>query len=103
MKIIKNNPKNASAIIIFYKNNVLLQKRDYLESIFYPGYWGLFGGSKNNYENYQSTAIREIKEEIDYKIVKKNLKYFMKLDLEFPTFKNNISVKDIFFIMRSKI
>lgn len=97
MKLIKNNPKNASAIIFFYKNKVLLQKRDYLENIFYPGYWGLFGGSKNNNENYQSTVIREIKEEIDYKIDKKNLRYFIKLDLEFPTFKNNVSVKRYFF------
>ncbi len=97
MKLIKNNPKNASAIIIFYKNKVLLQKRDYLENIFYPGYWGLFGGSKNNNENYHSTIIREIKEEIDYKIDKKNLKYFIKLDLEFPTSKDNLSVKRYFF------
>ena len=77
--------------MFYFKKEIILR------AYFIQDIGGLFGGSKNNYENYQSTAIREIKEEIDYKIVKKNLKYFMKLDLEFPTFKNNISVKRYFF------
>ncbi len=102
MKLIKKNPKDASAAIFFYKNKVLLQKRDQLENIFYPGYWGLFGGSKNKHENYRTTIIREIEEEIDYKIDKMNLKYFIKLDLEFPIFKDSIFVKRYFFSYKIK-
>ena len=66
MKLIQSNPKNASAVIIYNDNKVLLQKRDNKKSIFYPNYWGLFGGAKNQNENYKLTAIRELNEELNY-------------------------------------
>ena len=102
MKLIKKNPQSASAIIFFYNDMFLLQKRDMKNKIFYPGYWGLFGGGKNNNENYRSTIIREIKEEIDYDIDNMNLKYFLKLDLEFPMFKKSKFVKRYFFSYKIK-
>ena len=48
MKLIQNNPKNASAILLYYKDGIVLQKRDTNKNIFYPGYWSFFGGAKKN-------------------------------------------------------
>lgn len=97
MKLIQNNPKDASAIIIFYKKKVLLQKRDKKNNIFYPNFWGLFGGAKNFNETYKSAAIREMMEEIGYQVNKKNLNYFFKLDIEFPLRKKSVFIKRYFY------
>ena len=78
------NPKNASAIIAYYKNNVLLNLRSNKEKIFYPNYWGLFGGAKEKNENLRLTAIREFKEETSLKIIKKNLIFFNSINFSFP-------------------
>ena len=102
MKLIKKNPQSASAIIFYHNDMFLLQKRDLNNKIFYPGYWGLFGGGKNNDENYRSTIKREIKEEIDYEIKNNNLRYFIKLDLEFPLINESIFVKRYFFSYKIK-
>lgn len=98
MKIIQSNPKNASAVVIFYKKKVLLQKRDRKMGIFYPGFWGLFGGAKNHNENYKTTACREIREELSYDFRKNHLKYFFQIEIEFPLKKKSIKIKRYFFI-----
>lgn len=97
MRLIRDNPKNASAIILFYENNILLQKRDKYKKIFYPGYWSLFGGAKNKYEDYKSTAIREIKEEIGINLEREKLKYFFQFGIEFPASKKPNFIKRYFF------
>ena len=79
------NPKNASAIIAYYKNNVLLNLRSNKEKIFYPNYWGLFGGAKYKNENYLGTAIREFEEETKISLNKKKIKFFIKILFTFPS------------------
>jgi len=102
MELIKKNPKNASAVIIFNKNKVLLQQRDKKKNIFYPGFWGLFGGAKEHNENYKTTALREIREELTFDFKKNLLNYFFKMQIEFP-FKNKIiNVNRYFFIYEIK-
>ena len=103
MRIIQSNPKDASGIIIYYKNKVLLQKRDLKNTIFYPGYWGLFGGAKNSNEIYSTNIIREVKEEINIDIDKGDLRYFFKLNIEFPlSLKKTKLVKRYFYIYEIK-
>ena len=67
--------KSVKAIII-KKNQYLLQLRDNKKNIFFPNYWGLFGGRLEDGEKYQNGIIREIKEEtnLDVRIKQKILK-----------------------------
>ena len=90
------NPKNASAIIAYYKNNVLLNLRSNKEKIFYPNYWGLLGGAKEKNENLRSTAIREFEEETSIKIMSKNLLFFNKINFSFPYKKDKMIIRNYY-------
>ena len=46
----------------------LLQLRDDIDSIIYPGHWGLFGGHLDPGETASDAVHRELKEEIDWSI-----------------------------------
>ena len=59
--------KSVGAILI-YKKNFLLQKRDNLNLIRLPSFWGFFGGEKKKNETYVNAIKREIYEEINLKI-----------------------------------
>lgn len=99
MKLLQSNPKDASAVILHHEGKVLLQQRSNIKGIFYPNFWGLFGGAKNNYEKYYTTAIREINEELNLKIDFKEINYFFKLDIQFPISKKKHKfVKRYFYI-----
>ena len=63
--LIGKNPNNASAIIPYYEKRILLQKRSNNPSIYYPSFWGCFGGALNKRENYEKAIIREVKEELN--------------------------------------
>lgn len=55
------------AIAILYQNNqFLLQLRDNIPNIVYPGHWGLFGGHLESGENPDIALKRELLEEIGY-------------------------------------
>mgnify|MGYP001227266453 FL=1 len=53
----------ATKGIIFIKGKYLLQLRDNKKNIFFPNFWGLFGGSLNKNETHKKAVEREIKEE----------------------------------------
>ena len=44
----------------------LLQLRDDIDSIIYPGHWGLFGGHLEPGESPAESVVRELKEEIGW-------------------------------------
>ena len=44
----------------------LLQLRDDIDSIIYPGHWGLFGGHLDPGESASAAVHRELQEEIDW-------------------------------------
>lgn len=55
------------AIAILYQNNqFLLQLRDNIPNIVYPGHWGLFGGHLEPGESPDIALQRELLEEIGY-------------------------------------
>jgi len=55
---------SVGAIIYDSKGELLLQKRDLKESIYFPGLWGVFGGACGKNESPNETIIREIAEEL---------------------------------------
>jgi len=60
-------------IIVNEKNEVLLQKRSYKRRHL-PGKWALCAGHVIENETEKSTAVRELKEEIGFNIIQKDLK-----------------------------
>ena len=82
---IGRSAKNASAIIIYYKNRVFINLRSKNKKIFYPNHWGCFGGAKNRKESYLMAALRELYEETQIKTNKNNLKFFFNLDFTIPS------------------
>lgn len=63
-----NNLIKTSKAVITFERKYLLQLRDLKKNIFYPGFWGLFGGRIENNENKKKALVREIKEETNLKI-----------------------------------
>lgn len=59
--------KPEVAIAILYQDNqFLMQLRDNIPGIFYPGYWAFFGGHLEAGEDPTTAVYREIQEEIGY-------------------------------------
>jgi len=54
--------------VIFFKNKYLLQLRDKKKNIYFPGFWGLFGGLLNKREKFTEAIVREIKEETNLNV-----------------------------------
>ena len=59
--------KSEVAIAILYqRDQFLLQLRDDIPNIAYPGHWGLFGGHIELNESPEVAVVRELQEEICY-------------------------------------
>lgn len=56
----------VAVAIIYQDDKYLMQLRDNLPTIAYPGVWGLFGGHLDPGEKPQDTISRELIEEINY-------------------------------------
>ena len=70
------------AIAILYRNNkFLMQLRDNIPTIPYPGYWAFFGGHIEAGETPEVALRREIIEEISYTLPK-NIHEFGRYDSE---------------------
>jgi 8-oxo-dGTP diphosphatase len=60
--------KREVALAVLERNGaLLLQLRDDLKSILYPGHWGLFGGHLDVGETPSEAVHRELLEEINWK------------------------------------
>ena len=71
--------KFSVAAIITFKNKYLVQKRDQKKN-FYPGFYGLFGGTQEGTEKPLDTIKRELLEEINLSLL--NINKFITIKLE---------------------
>lgn len=56
----------AAALLVTQDGRYLLQHRDDLPGIFFPGWWGLFGGGIEAGETPHGALIRELAEELAF-------------------------------------
>ena len=61
---------NVAIAIIYQEGKFLMQLRDNIATILYPGIWGLFGGHIEPGETPEAGVKREIGEEINYLVEK---------------------------------
>jgi 8-oxo-dGTP pyrophosphatase MutT (NUDIX family) len=55
----------VAAILLLEDRRYVLQLRDDIEGIFYPGHWGCFGGAVDRGESPPQALRRELKEELE--------------------------------------
>ncbi|EAW37632.1 NUDIX hydrolase [Lyngbya sp. PCC 8106] len=63
-----NSPVHVSLAILYREGQFLMQLRDDIPSIVYPGVWGLFGGHIEPGETPEIAVKREVIEEIGYEL-----------------------------------
>jgi 8-oxo-dGTP pyrophosphatase MutT (NUDIX family) len=56
----------VAAIILIEDGRYLMQLRDDVPHIFYPGHWGCFGGAVGPGEDKGDALLRELKEELEW-------------------------------------
>jgi 8-oxo-dGTP diphosphatase len=59
-------PNPVAICLLYREDKLLMQLRDNISTILYPGLWGLFGGHMEEGETPEITVVREIAEEIAY-------------------------------------
>jgi len=60
--------ETAGALLIDIEGRFLLQRRDNVPGILYPGHIGLFGGHREGDETFLQCVSREVHEETGYRI-----------------------------------
>jgi 8-oxo-dGTP diphosphatase len=70
----------ACSIIIDTAGRFLLQQRDEVAGIVYPGKVGLFGGHRERDETYLECVVREVHEELSYFVPAERFEYLASLD-----------------------
>jgi 8-oxo-dGTP pyrophosphatase MutT (NUDIX family) len=77
----KLTPADAAVAIIVVDNALyLMQLRDQVPNIFYPGHWGLFGGAIEANEDPTAALKRELEEELHLDIP--DCRYFTNFTFE---------------------
>ncbi len=97
---IGKNVADASAIIAYHNKEIFLQLRSNKSTIFYPKFWGCFGGARKTDETFLSAAFREFNEETSIPIKKKDLIFFFKMKFYSKNKKFNFS--RIFYLLKIK-
>jgi 8-oxo-dGTP pyrophosphatase MutT (NUDIX family) len=60
----------VAAILVLEDGRYIMQLRDTLPNIFYPAHWGCFGGAVNDEETPLDALVREVEEELEYRVVR---------------------------------
>lgn len=58
----------VAALLVLEDGRYVMQLRDALPNIFYPGHWGCFGGAVDAAESPLSALKRELAEELEYAV-----------------------------------
>jgi 8-oxo-dGTP pyrophosphatase MutT (NUDIX family) len=70
----------VAAILVLDDGRYLLQQRDELPTIWYPGHWGCFGGAIDPGEGLEAALERELLEELA--LARRPLTYFARFDFD---------------------
>ena len=74
-------PTNAvAALLVLEDGRYIMQLRDFKAHIFYPGYWGLFGGAVDGSESDEEALRRELQEELAF--VARSITRFVSFDFD---------------------
>ncbi|MEE2704891.1 MAG: NUDIX domain-containing protein [Pseudomonadota bacterium] len=97
-------PDNAvAAIVKNSSNDYLLQLRDLVNGIFYPGHWGLFGGGLEKRDlDPKDCIIRELKEELNVSFSRKKIVEFTNFTFDFSFSNRGILSRTYFEIQISQ-
>jgi 8-oxo-dGTP diphosphatase len=83
----KKPPVHVAIAILYQEDKFLMQLRDNIPGIVYPGYWGLFGGHIEPGETPDVAVKREVLEEITYTLPP----YF-----EFRCYADDVAIRHVF-------
>ena len=72
----------AAAILLLEDGRYLLQLRDDIPGIWYPGHWGLFGGGVEPNEDEVTALRRELREEIGLDLVEDQAHLFTRFEFD---------------------
>ncbi len=75
-------PGDAVGALILVDGRYLLQLRDDLDFIFFPGHWGSFGGGVDVGESDIACLCRELREELGLEVAADDLKYFSEVTFD---------------------
>jgi 8-oxo-dGTP diphosphatase len=89
----------ACAILIDAFGRLLLQRRDDIPGILFPGRIGIFGGHREGNETFLQCVVREIHEEISYYIPPERFAHLASYEGVDPEV-NNGNVRSEYFIAR---
>ena len=70
----------VAAIVVVDRDCYLMQLRDDIPGIWYPGHWGLFGGAVDAGEDEMSALRRELREELELELQAASL--FVRFDFD---------------------
>src|SRR5213592_4872095 len=70
----------AAALLVLEDERYLLQLRDDIPNIWYPGHWGLFGGAVDAGEDEITALRRELREELELELLTGEL--FVRFDFD---------------------
>jgi 8-oxo-dGTP pyrophosphatase MutT (NUDIX family) len=84
----------VAALIVVPDGRYLLQLRDDIPKIFYPGYWGCFGGAVNAGEDPRQALKRELFEEIELEV--RDCKKFVGLNFDLTEAGGGTYYRDFF-------
>jgi 8-oxo-dGTP pyrophosphatase MutT (NUDIX family) len=71
----------VAALLVLEDGRYVLQLRDDIEGIFYPGHWGCFGGAVERGETPREALRRELKEELELEVAA--FEEFTRFDFDF--------------------
>jgi 8-oxo-dGTP pyrophosphatase MutT (NUDIX family) len=72
----------AAAILVLKDGRYLLQLRDDIPGIWYPGHWGLFGGGVEAGEDELTALRRELREEIGLDLEDDQARLFTRFEFD---------------------
>lgn len=72
----------VAAILLDPAGRYLLQLRDDIPGIWFPGHWGFFGGAIEPGEDAVAATLRELAEEIGIALAPSRLSAFLRLDFD---------------------